>query len=320
MEIASCLKERDWLFFVRLKEKVIFGSLFTLALTGIVIASVTFAWVKDYPTYSNLVIMTGDYPLIIESDVFVRDFSDSENPGKLGSTQGSDWNTKTVEKNKPVMNGTVVESSSGTVTINFPSLSARLFDYLDYLLDEENYYTLKDKYFYFGFIEFKYIKQYFTGYLQGTMKFTTSVTNMEGLDSGFLKYNEVDDGTNKDRTDFINNDSDDSVALSAMTALITPTTLNTINSGSTVEMFPGYTPVSSSSSTNQIKVESNARLENDEVCYAYANAYSLYIDPFILVDFYKDIATINYTSGSEIPSFSLACEFNFTLSDTEIVA
>jgi hypothetical protein len=305
---------------VRLKEKVIFGSLFTIALTGIVAASVTFAWVKDYPTYSDLVVTTGDYPLIIESDVYVRDFSDSENPGQLGSTLGTNWNYKSVENKKPVMNGGEVTSSSGTVTISFPSLSTHLFNYLDELLDSGNYYTLKDKYFYFGFIEFRYIKQYFTGYLQGTMTFTTSITNMSGLSSSFLKYNEADDSTYKNRTDFINNDADDTVATSAMNTLITPTTLTTIASGTSVEMFPDYTPISSSSSTNQIKIESNAHLENSEVCYAYANAYALYIDPSILMDFYKNVSNISYASGADIPSFSLTCEFDFTLSDTEIAS
>lgn len=257
-----------------MKKKTAIVLLSTSLTLGVSLASiyVTYSWLST-PKY-NFYLSTGDYPLQVITNIYLTSFQatkDSTDFGygdsnlvlsqsPFGNSQNAVYNYKHYDQNKkPNVNGETI-SDSGDVTITFPSLSQNFAVNSDgsikdnYLSDSSHEYMLKNDHFYVAFIEFLFIKQYFSAYLTVEPKITDT--------NDAFKYVSYSDKTNKNKTCLIDKD-DTSIAKSLMNygTYIPQSTINTV-------------------SNEEVNSDSNTDA-NGNSCYAFALVYAIYLDPSV---------------------------------------
>lgn len=296
------------------KNKIIISSLISLASLSSLAITFSLSWLSN-PIYNDIIITTGDYPLTIKTNVYLlKENSDGNtvshiNQKLLGDELKVNHVSKTVENGKIYVDGSEINSSAtGSVTINFTKINYEFFNktVMSYLYDyddlsnlDESTYTLKNEFFHFAFFEFIFIKPYFSAYLNSSLSIEINGTNVP---SDIIRLNSIEDSVNKNRIEMLKEYNNEGYADNNLTNLVNkdPTTYTSLPS--TVDITPDNTQIFGN--PNIITIN-----EAQKECYAFAKAYSLYLNPFVFIPYIKENGSLN---------LSLKIVGSFLLSDQEI--
>ena len=265
---------------------------------------------------------------------------------KLDKTSVNNFNYKSYTLDNetgqmiPNVNGVQNSSSidktqSGKVTFNFPELNCNMFDVGDQgfssIGNSDNNYSLNAKYFYVGFIEFLFVKQFFNAYLICLPSYAVKlkVDNKEdGADIvDLIQFTFIDSDQNNEYFNYENSKS------TYLTVSNTGSvTTNGLLNQSENDIFYNYTTVDNRTFRTPSSKMQNIYVTNDEEktytgreiaaisrvdnitndnCYSYAAVYGIYLNPLKLFELYRNGNLYN-------KYISLSLTFDFYLSDNDI--
>ena len=176
---------------------LIFTSLFSVITLAIGIVSFSYAWLAQEPKY-HFTITTGDYPLLVKSNLYTTSFECTDRQVSLDETTSTNLDYQdpklrlTKERYKSfnysenkidIDKDTGKTDQSGTLTLTFKALTKNILDEtskLSIIGNSSNGYALNNKYFYVAFIEFLFVKEFFDAYLICNASSNTT--------SSFFKY------------------------------------------------------------------------------------------------------------------------------------
>ncbi|MGM9873299.1 MAG: hypothetical protein ACI31G_00025 [Bacilli bacterium] len=296
------------------KRKLVVSTLLSLCVLSTLTITFSLSWLSN-PIYNDIIITTGDYPLTIKTNIYLLKENPTDNTNSrlnqnlLGDELKANHVSKTVENGKIYVDGSEIsDSSTGTLTINFSNLSYEFFnntvmsyiyEYDDFSSLSDTTYTLKNEFFHFAFIEFIFIKPYFSAYLNASLSIEINGSN---IPDELIKINSIEDTINKNKIELLKDYNGETYADDNLKAL-------TNSDPSSYESLPNTIKVTEDNTQiignpNTITVD-----DKQKECYALAKAYSLYLNPFVYFPYIKENGSIN---------FSLNIVGSFLLSDQEI--
>ena len=262
---------------------------------------------------------------------------------KLDKTKVDNYNYKSYVLNNetgqmiPNVNGNensacIEKLANGIVNFNFPLLNCNIFDSefqsLSMIGNSDNNYALNAKYFYCGFVEFLFLKQFFNAYLICIPEYdvTSDSISKENL-TNLVQFTFIDSDQNdshfnynNSKSSYINVNNDGSVST------------NGINNQTEDDIFYNYTSSENrefrnpSSTIQRIyqtedkgvtysgrEIAAISRVDSVTAsnCYSYASIYGIYLNPIQLFDIIKQKREADI-------QIKLSLTFKFYLSDNNM--
>lgn len=259
---------------------------------------------------------------------------------KLDKTSVNNFNYKSYTLDNetgqmiPNVNGdqnssSIDKTQKGKVTFNFPELSCDIFDVdnqgLSMIGNSLNNYSLNAKYFYVGFVEFLFLKQFFNAYLICLPSYSVSIDGQKVND--LIQFTFIDSDQNDEHFNFDNSKST-YLTVSDSGSVTTNGLLNQTEN----DVFYQYTTINDRTFRMPTSSMQNIYVTNDggvtfsgreiaaisridditkDNCYSYASVYGIYLNPVKLFELSKERNIGNST-------INLSLTFDFYLSDNNI--